>query len=159
MMAVLILNFLLALVWIFLTGDISWENLFEGLIISYVILFIVRGALGRNKYFRKIPTIIKFFFYFLKELILANLMVAWDIITPTPKMRPGIIALDLDAKTNFEITMFANLITLTPGTLSLDVSEDKKTLYIHSLYIYGTVDEFKKSLKNGIERRFLEVTR
>lgn len=158
-MAILILNFLLALVWIFLTGDISWENLFEGLIISYVILFIVRGALGKNKYFRKIPAVIKFFFYFLKELILANLMVAWDIITPAPKMRPGIIALGLDAKTNFEITMLANLITLTPGTLSLDVSEDKKTLYIHSLYIYGTVDEFKKSLKNGIERRFLEVTR
>ncbi|MFW5662410.1 MAG: Na+/H+ antiporter subunit E, partial [Bacteroidota bacterium] len=77
---------------------------------------------------------------------------------PKDRMRPGVIALPLDAESDFEITMLANLITLTPGTLSLDTSDDKKTLYIHAMYL-GDPQEFKMEIKNGLERRLLEVTR
>jgi multicomponent Na+:H+ antiporter subunit E len=66
---------------------------------------------------------------------MANLKVAFDIITPKDYMSPGIIAFPLDAKSDLEITLFANLLTLTPGTLSLDVSSDKKILYVHALYV------------------------
>jgi multicomponent Na+:H+ antiporter subunit E len=141
-----------------LTGELTAENFIEGLIIGYIILWVSKAALGGSKYFKKIPKAISFFFYFVKELIVANLKVAFDIVTPKDYMQPGIVAVPLDAETDMEITLLANLITLTPGTLSLDVSKDKKVLYIHTLYLDDT-EKFRAEIKNGMEKRLLEVLR
>ena len=130
-----LLNILLAIAWMLLSGEVTAENFIEGLIIGYLILWISKSALGGTKYFKKIPKAISFFFYFVKELILANLKVAFDIITPKDYMQPGIVAVPLDAETDMEITLLANLITLTPGSLSLDVSKDKKVI-IHTRTLY-----------------------
>ncbi len=154
----LLLNLLLALAWMLLVGQLDAETLIEGMVIGYLILWISRSALGGAGYFRKIPLVVRFIFYFIKELIVANLKVAYDIITPRHYMKPGIIAFPLDVATDLEITLFANLLTLTPGTLSLDVSDDKKTLYVHALYV-DDADRFRKELKRGLERRLLEVLR
>ena len=80
------------------------------------------------------------------------------IITPKHRMKPSIIAVPLSAEKDFEITILANLITLTPGTLSLDVSSDKKVLYVHSMYA-SDPEEFINEIKNGFERKLLEITR
>jgi multicomponent Na+:H+ antiporter subunit E len=153
-----LLNILLATSWVLLVGELKAETFIEGIIIGYLILWISRSALGGTKYFRKMPVTIMFVFYFIKELVIANLKVAFDIVTPKDYMKPGIIAFPLDVKTDMEITLFANLLTLTPGTLSLDVSSDKKTLYVHALYVKDA-DSFRKDLKEGIEKRLLEVLR
>jgi multicomponent Na+:H+ antiporter subunit E len=153
-----LLNILLAIAWMLLTGELTAENFIEGLIIGYIILWVSKAALGGSKYFKKIPKAISFFFYFVKELIVANLKVAFDIITLKDYMRPGIVAVPLDAETDMEITLLANLITLTPGTLSLDVSTDNKVLYIHTLYLDDT-EKFRTEIKNGMEKRLLEVLR
>lgn len=153
-----LINILLAIAWMLLTGDLEFVNFIEGLFIGYIILFISRGALQSNKYFKRIPKFIAFVFYFIYELVKANLIVTYDIVTPKDKMRPGIIALPLDAKTDFEITLLANLITLTPGTLSLDTSDDKKLLFVHSMYI-DDIEKFKAEIKNGLEKKLLELTR
>lgn len=152
----LLLNILLAIAWMLLVGELEAETLIEGIIIGYLILWISRSALGGTKYFRKIPVTIMFIFYFIKEIVVANLKVAFDIITPKDYMKPGIIAYPLDIDTDLGITLFANLLTLTPGTLSLDVSSNKKTLYVHALYV-NDADSFRKELKEGLERRLLEV--
>jgi multicomponent Na+:H+ antiporter subunit E len=133
-------------------------NFIEGFIIGFIILWISKHATDSKRYLSKIPKIIFFIFYFIYELILANIKVAYDIITPTHKMKPSIIAVPLSAKTDFEITILANLITLTPGTLSLDVSSDKKTLYIHSMYA-SDPEKFREEIKDGFERKLLEITR
>lgn len=153
-----LLNILLAIAWVLLSGELTAENFIEGLIIGHLILWISKSALGGTAYFKKIPKTIGFFFYFIKELIVANLKVAYDIVTPKDYMKPGIVAVPLDAKTDIEITLLANLISLTPGTLSLDVSDDKKILYIHALYV-DDVEEFRLGIKNGMEKRLLEVLR
>lgn len=153
-----LLNILLAIAWMLLTGELTAENFIEGLIIGYIILWVSKAALGGTKYFKKIPKAISFFFYFVKELIVANLKVAFDIITPKDYMKPGIVAVPLDAETDMEITLLANLITLTPGTLSLDVSKDKKVLYIHTLYL-DDIESFRAEIKNGMEKKLLEVLR
>jgi len=153
-----LLNILLAIAWMLLTGLLTAENFIEGLIIGYIILWVSKAALGGTKYFKKIPKAISFFFYFVKELVVANLKVAFDIITPKDYMQPGIVAVPLDAETDMEITLLANIITLTPGTLSLDVSKDKKVLYIHTLYLDDT-EKFRSEIKNGMEKRLLEVLR
>ena len=153
-----LLNILLAIAWMLLSGEVTAENFIEGLIIGYLILWISKSALGGSKYFKKIPKAIGFFFYFVKELIVANFKVAFDIVTPKDYMQPGIVAVPLEAETDMEITLLANQITLTPGTLSLDISKDKKVLYVHTLYL-DDIENFRSEIKNGMEKRLLEVLR
>ena len=93
-----------------------------------------------------------------ESMIKANLQVAYDVITPNYFMRPGIIRYPMDAKTDFEINMLAAVIALTPGTLFLDVSEDKKVIYIHVMYLKDK-DKFITEFKSGSERRLLEILR
>jgi multicomponent Na+:H+ antiporter subunit E len=105
-----------------------------------------------------VPRTISFVFFFLYELIKANVQVAYDVITPKFYMTPGIVRVPLDATSDLEITLLANLISLTPGTLSLDVSEDRKVLYVHSMYI-ADKELFIQNIKNGFEKRLLELLR
>ncbi|MGK7393469.1 MAG: Na+/H+ antiporter subunit E [Candidatus Cyclobacteriaceae bacterium M3_2C_046] len=125
----------------------------------YFILWLLSYFYDKN-HFVKIPKIIGLIIYYFKELLVASIKVAFDIITPKDYMKPAIIAFPLNAKTDLEITLLANLITLTPGTLSIDVSDDKKILYIHELYVDQSDLEAKKTeIKDGFEKRILNITR
>lgn len=157
-MGLLLLNLLLGILWTLLTGDLHFTNFIQGVIIGYVILFVSKNALVKTRYFARLPKIILFIFYFIKELIVANVKVAIDIMTIRDRMKPGIIAVPLDAKTDLEITLFANLITMTPGSLSIDTSDDKKVLYVHAMYM-DDPQQYKEELKNGLERKLLEIMR
>jgi len=153
-------NILLALAWAAFRGNFTAGNVAVGFALGYLILWLAQGVLGSTKYFVKVHQVIRFAFFFLWELILANLRVAYDVATPQYHSRPGVIAIPLDAKTDVEITMLANLITLTPGTLSLDVSADRRVLYIHAMYIDNDdIDAVRRKIKNGFERRVLELLR
>ena len=153
-----LLNILLAVVWVFLTGTVNATNFAFGFILSYLVLWLISSNDDKRKYFVIGPRIIGFAFYFLFELVKANLQVAAHVVTPKFYMEPGIIKYPLDAKTDLEITLLANVITLTPGTLSLDVSDDRKVLYIHAMYV-SDKDEFIDSIKNGFEKRILKIVR
>ena len=96
--------------------------------------------------------------FFIWELILANLRVAYDVVTPGHHMQPGVIGIPLAARTDLEITVLSSMISLTPGTLSLDVSADRKMLYIHAMYL-DDVEAARRKIKDGFERRVLEVLR
>jgi multicomponent Na+:H+ antiporter subunit E len=119
---------------------------------------MVTSGEDRIKYFKIAPKIVVFVFYFLNELVKANIEVAYEVMTPKLNMTPGIVAFPLEARTDIEISILANLISLTPGTLSLDVSDDRKVLYVHSMYIKDR-ETFIAGLKNGFERRLLEILR
>jgi multicomponent Na+:H+ antiporter subunit E len=84
--------------------------------------------------------------------------VLWDVITPSNVSKPGVIAVPLDTKSDFEIMMVANLVSLTPGTLSLDVSDDRKSLYVHVMFL-DDVETARRDIKQGIEKRVLEAIR
>ncbi len=151
-------NILLTFIWVALTGSFALLNFLFGFVLSFFILWII--TLGRNeaKYFKILPKVIAFIFFFLYELFKANLQVAYDVITPKFYMKPGIIKVPLDAESDLEITLLANLISLTPGTLSLDVSNDKKVLYVHGMYV-SDKEKFIRGIKQGFERRLLEILR
>jgi len=155
----LFLNILLALMWVAMTGRFTGSNLLAGFVLGFVILLFSRRALGSVGYFPKYWKTIGLFGFFLIELIKSNLRVAYDVVTPRHRMRPGIIAVPLDARTDAEITLLANLLTLTPGTLSIDVSDDRKVLYMHAMYIHEDPEAVRRSIKDGFERRILEVLR
>jgi multicomponent Na+:H+ antiporter subunit E len=96
--------------------------------------------------------------FFALELIRSALGVAWLVVQPKPRLRPGIVAFPLTLTTDAQITLLANLITLTPGTLSVDVSADRKTLFIHALDVANR-DELIGSIAAGFETRILGVLR
>lgn len=151
-------NILLTFVWVALTGSFAFLNFLFGFILSFLILWIITLNNGDEKYFKLIPKIIFFFLFFSYELIKANIQVAFDVVTPKFYMKPGIVKVPLDAKSDIEITLLANLISLTPGTLSLDVSNDRKVLYVHAMYI-SDKEKFIRDIKQGFERRLLEILR
>lgn len=91
-------------------------------------------------------------------MLKANLEVAYDVITPKFFMKPGIVKFPLTAETDLEITMLANCISLTPGTLIVAVSDDRKAIFVHVMYLKDR-DQFVKKVKNGLERRILEILR
>lgn len=78
---------------------------------------------------------VAFLGFYIKEVILSNLRVAYDVLTPRHHMKPGFIAIPLGDLTDRQILILANLITMTPGTLSIDVSADRSILYLHAMYI------------------------
>jgi multicomponent Na+:H+ antiporter subunit E len=156
-MRTLTLNIFLAFIWILLTGEFTPENLAVGAALGYVLLLAFRPVFNPNtSYFKKVRQVVYFFGYFFWQLLLANLRVAWEVITPDLHATPGIIAIDLDLNSDIEITILANLITLTPGTLSLDISSDRRTLYVHGMYVKDA-ESFRRSIKQGFEKRVQEL--
>ena len=151
-------NVLLALFWVLMTGSFGFLNYAFGFSIGYfIILLMSRCVLAVADYPRRLPRIIFFLLYFIEELLKANIKVAIDIITPTFLGKPGLIGLELDAKTNLEITLVANIISLTPGTLCLDVSADKKILFVHAMYLTDEA-EVRADLKK-LELKLLSIMR
>ena len=155
-----LLNILLSLVWVALTGQLNYPNFFFGFFLGFWILWILArtGTLNDRHYFFKVPKLILFFFFFLYDMIRANLEVTREILTPKLNMTPGIIAYEHQLKSDFEITMLTNLIALTPGTMVLKISPDKRFLFIHSFYLKDK-EKFVERLRNGLEKKLIEVIR
>jgi multicomponent Na+:H+ antiporter subunit E len=99
---------------------------------------------------------IVFVFYYLIELVLSSLYVAYDIITPTDHMKPGIVEVPIDLKSDTAIIALANLISMTPGSLTMDMSPDKKKIYIHAMYLHDK-QEFIDKIKNELEHRIRQI--
>ena len=156
MMRIFLINIMLSIAWAALLGEFSTVNMIAGFVFGYFMLWIMQYIWGSTNYSDKLWQVITFIVFFFKELTIANLRVAYSVLAPNSQMRPGIVAIPLDIESDAEITMLANLITLTPGTLSLDVSDDRKVLYVHGMHVYD-LDQFRQDIKNGFERKVREV--
>lgn len=157
-MNILLLNILLALAWIALTGQFTGVNLLIGLAMGFLVLWLSQRRKATAAYIGKAVQVVDFILYFLWELLKANVRVTYEVLTPTHHMLPGVIAVPLDLETDLEILVLTSLITLTPGTLSLDISEDRKTLYLHAMFIEDRA-RLQRTIKEGFERRVREVLR
>jgi len=106
---------------------------------------------------KKIFASIEFLLFYIKEVVLSNIRVAYDVLTPTHHMNPKLLHIDIERDlTDTQITILANLITMTPGTLSIDVAEDRKSLFIHAMFIDGDA-ELEKEINQNYVRRILNV--
>lgn len=151
-------NVLLALSWAILSGNVTMLNLGFGFALGYLAVAVLQPAAPALRgYSQRVPRFILFLGFFTKELIKANFKVALDVLTPRWMMKPGVIGIPLEAKTDLEITMVANLISLTPGTLSLDVSTDRRMLFIHAMFLHDEKNLRRDLLE--IERRILQIMR
>ncbi|OWJ76575.1 Na+/H+ antiporter subunit E [Haematobacter genomosp. 1] len=159
-MTLLAMNGLLAIAWGALWGSLSPINLLAGFLLGYAGLWFARDLIGRGEqhYFRALPQSVILAVYFVKELVKSCVNVARDCISPKPRLHPAIVRMPLDVTSDIEIFLVANLISLTPGTLTLDVAEDRSFLVIHSIYAEDP-DALVAELKSGMEHRVREVFR
>lgn len=151
------LNFALALAWAAISGAFTGPNLLIGFVMGMLVLRMLQQALGSKAYLEQVGILVNFILFFLKELLVSSLQVAWEVITPNSRITPGVIAIELDDDmTPAQITLLANTITLTPGTLSIDVSPDNRYLYIHGMYIKD-IEAFKQSIRDDFIARVKKV--
>jgi multicomponent Na+:H+ antiporter subunit E len=157
---VLLGNVLLALAWAALQGEFSLGTLATGHLLGYFALLALTrgGVLQRSNYVGKTHLVAGLGLFFVWELIRANLRLAFDVATPSFQMRPGIIAVPLEVTEDSEILLLAMLINLTPGSVALDVSEDRRVMYVHVMYI-SSPDDARAEIKQGFERRILQLFR
>lgn len=158
MIDLFLLNICLAIGFSAVLGQFSLTGFFTGFVVGYLALWLTKPLYGKTRYFQRLPKVMRLIGYFIRELFVSNLRVLWDVITPRHLSRPGIIGVPLDAKTDLEIMLVANLISLTPGTLSIDISEDKSILYVHVMFLED-IEKTRHAIKDGLERRLLEVIR
>jgi len=150
------LNAALAFAWAFVTGHFTIFNLIIGFALGFIALYIPRRMWGDVKYFRRLWKIVRLIGVFLYELAVSAFSVAWLVLKPDMRFRSAIVAIPLEAETDFEIMLFANLISLTPGTLSMDVSDDRETLYVHVMDC-SDPEADKQAMKTAFERNIREA--
>ncbi|WP_112323477.1 Na+/H+ antiporter subunit E [Oceanibium sediminis] len=151
-MNLFVLNLILAISWAALSGAFSLVSLSVGFVLGYGVLWILQPLMGgRSRYFRRLYAWGKLLVMFHYELVVSSLAVTWDVLTPRHRARPGFVEMPLDVKTDAGILLVTNLISLTPGTLSLNVSDDRKTLLVHAMFM-DDPDAVIRQLKNGMEK-------
>ena len=155
-MATIFINVLLAIAWAAMTGAFGFVNLVFGFVLGGIALGLIREQAGSVSHFRRAAGAIKLAIIFLFELLKSSITVARIVLSPSPKLSPAIIAFPLEVTSDAEITLLANMITLTPGTLSMDVSADRKTLYVHAINAPDPEDVIA-STKASFERRIIRV--
>jgi multicomponent Na+:H+ antiporter subunit E len=133
--------------WVALWGELSWGNVLSGLAVAVGVLLVARptGVTGLERHHFRPLAAVHYALYFLMLLVKSNLVVAWEIITPTSRINRAIIAVRMNTSSAGLVTLVANSITLTPGTITIDVHEDRddgpdggrlvgRTLFIHVLH-------------------------
>lgn len=153
----------LPVVWCLVSGQITLGSVLLGLLFGVVVVTPFSKLYRLDEvvhptgdWLSKIPKKLVYFYVLIKEIIKANIVVAKIVIQPKIDIKPGIIAVPIRTKTNIGITGIANTITLTPGTLTVDISEDKSVLYVHSIDATDP-QGVRDSIRDDLEHYVLEA--
>lgn len=150
-------SLLLALAWAALQGELSASNLLVGFLSGYAILaLLARGGVMPARFGSRTIHVIALAGFFAWELVLANLRVAADVLRPRITIRPAVLAVPLDVTRDEAILLLAMLINITPGSVTIDISDDRRTLYVHVMHMKSPEDS-RREIKDGFERRIQRV--
>ncbi len=153
----LLANILLALAWTALQGELSLVNLAVGYGLGYVVLQVLtRGGVLPTRYLGKVGSFLELFAFLSYELVLANIRLAIDVMRPTHTVHAAVVRVPLDVTSDAEILMLSALVNLTPGSIVLDVSEDRSSMYVHVMHM-ETPEATRRDVKDGFERRVLRL--
>ncbi|EFO81726.1 cation antiporter [Oscillochloris trichoides DG-6] len=162
----LVLNLLLAIIWLVLQTSFTWADFVVGMLVGFGIIGMTEATLtwqrpfsdqqAKRGYVGRVMKVISFSGFVIWAIIKSNLDVAWLVLNPRAAYQPGIVAVPLDIQSDLGITLLANVITLTPGTVSLDISSDRRTLYIHAMNVQDP-DALRAEIKGEFERRVMEI--
>lgn len=154
----MLVNILIAFLWIFFQDNWSFMTFLEGYIIGIVILLFTRRFFKTPFYLLFVYAALKLVFVFIRELIASGFTVMRQILRPQINVTPGIFRIDTDLEGDVEITLLSLLICLTPGSVVMEVTPDYKSLYVHAMDIPDSKNSVLKSQKI-FERAIKDVTR
>ncbi|RNF39286.1 Na+/H+ antiporter subunit E [Planococcus salinus] len=154
----ILLNFFLALVWMFMTVSFTPTGFIVGYLVGLGIIVLMRRFFSYRLYTSRAWAVISLILLFLKELFLSSIQVLQIVVRPNMNIKPAIFELETELQHDWEVTLLSALITLTPGTLVVGISDDQKRLYIHALD-FEDIEDAVSSIKNTFERAILEVSR
>jgi multicomponent Na+:H+ antiporter subunit E len=123
-----------SLLWASLLGAFDFLTLLSGFLLGFGLFYLTLKK-PSAAYRQGLITVLRFALFYLKEILLSNLRIARDTLRGHPQIKPGIVAVNVEPLSTRATVVVANLITMTPGTLSLDISEDGRFLYVHCLYL------------------------
>ena len=126
----------LTVLWLTLWGDVTAANVLSGVVVALVVILFAWPPAEEHRYrFRPLATL-AFVCYFGWKLVEANLVLAREVLTRRDTTRTGIIAVPLDHASDLVVTIVANAVSLTPGTITLDTSPHPRILYVHVLHLH-----------------------
>ena len=157
-------SLIFACVWVVVTGAFTLPNLALGMAFGAASLFIIRGQPGLSsttaqwrwpslKRLLRVGSLIRLFVY---ELMMSAIKVAGLVLSPNMNLKSGIFAYETALTQDSHIMLLSNLITLTPGTLTVDVSDDRRTLFIHAVDC-SDIEATSADIRNGFERKIREA--
>ena len=145
-------SILLALAWAALQGEITLVNLLVGYAIGYGILaLLTKGGVMPSTLITRTTRAFGLAAFFAWELVLANFRVANDVLRGN-RIEPAVVAIPLDVTSDGEILLLSMLINITPGSVTIDLADDRRTLYVHVMHM-TSADDTRREIKTGFERR------
>src|SRR5690606_26630355 len=145
-------------VWMFMTVSFTPSGFVIGFLVGLGIIILMRRFFSKRLYILRVWALISLFLLFLRELFMSSIQVLAIVIRPKMDIKPAIFEMETELSNDWQVTLLSALITLTPGTLVIGISEDQKRLYIHALD-FEDIDSAVSSIKNTFERAILEVSR
>jgi multicomponent Na+:H+ antiporter subunit E len=148
----LLASILLALAWAALQGEVTLANLLVGYFVGYAVLAILsRGGVLPSTLVSRTVHAIGLAGFVARELVVANFRVAADVLRRNG-IEPAVVAIPLDVTSDGEILLLSMLINITPGSVTIELSDDRRTLYVHVMHM-TTAEETRRAIKSGFERR------
>jgi multicomponent Na+:H+ antiporter subunit E len=146
-------SILLAFAWAALQGEITLLNLVVGYVLGYAVLALLgRGGVLPPTLMSRSVHALGLAGFFIRELVRANLIVAIDVLRWRTTIQPAVVAIPLDVTSDAEILLLSMLINITPGSVTIDLSADRRTLYVHVMHMTSP-EASRHEIKAGFERR------
>ena len=160
MLGQFILNLFIATLWFLLKDEpeAQFTTFVTGFLVGIVILYVMHRFFGTQFYLRRVAKIFKLILLFIRELLMSSMSVLKQILTPNLKITPGIFTYETRLTGDYEVTALALLLTLTPGSVVMEVSEEGNLFYIHAMDIEKSKEAVIRSI-DKFEQAILEVTR
>lgn len=155
-----ILNLFIAALWLLLQDEVKpqFTTFLMGFIVGIGILYAMHRFYGTQFYLRRVFSIVRLMLLFSWELLLSSYSVLKQITTPKLTITPGIFTYKTALKGDWEVTALALLLTLTPGSVVMEVSEEGDMFYIHAMDMEESKDAVIRSI-GKFEKAIMEVTR
>jgi len=158
MLGHMLLNVVLGVIWCFLVEDFRASTFVVGYLVGALVMYGSRRMLGEVMFFRKTVVLVKLLAVFLRELVVANVQVAWWILRPRLRVQPALIRVPITLETDAAITALAGMISLTPGTVTVDVAPDRRSLDVHCLNV-PDIEATRQSIQTMFEQPLRELER
>jgi multicomponent Na+:H+ antiporter subunit E len=146
-------SILMSLAWAALQGEVTLGNLLVGYGLGYAVLALLqKGGVLSESFKNRFARALSLAAFFIRELLVANVRVALDVLSPRTTIQPAVVAVPLDVTSDAEILLLSALINITPGSVTIDLSEDRKTLFVHVMHM-SSPEASRLEIKTGFEQR------